>query len=400
MSQRKETSRYRPTKYENVDKDTRSGIFYFRGTVNGRFVDKSLKTTSIDIAKDRANAIIAAVVKGELDARNIEIRTFDEAFDLVLKIQKPKAEKTYISAKLQIDKHLRPWFQMHCPRLSEFEKDHENKWAEYRLDQQLLDPTRKLEHDRRHLLMALKRAENKNWIKKRFRKKDFDLKEATDPIGQCIEPDVLSGILNGLRPIKELKLEGRAKSMNDCKARLYLQASIAVTMGMRKKEIMHLQKDEIDRKKREINLDPHRLKIRRPRKVPIPITDEVYPLLMAAYEAAPGPYIFPKWRTNVTGQPLVPGEPQDDNRYYWEWIKEQLNIEVRWHDLRHTAITNMIASGLPETFVCKVTGATRETIERVYAHLNQDVKAQFRRVSTSWNFRGTGEKSETVREKP
>lgn len=129
-------------------------------------------------------------------------------------------------------------------------------------------------------------------------------------------------------------------------SKIYLQVKMTVTMGMRISEILHLHKDEVDLVDREINLDPHRLKIRKQRQVPIPIAVDIFPLLKEAYEKAPGPYIFSAIYTNKPGRPIDPNKPQDDNRYYWDKVREETGIDLRFHDLRHTCITNAFADGM------------------------------------------------------
>lgn len=351
-------SRYESTQYEYIFRDKNSGKLYFRGTVFGKFIDRSLKTDKITLAKSRSD-----LIRREPDQIRIIKHTFDESFDLVLKIQSPKAENTYQMARRQIDLHLRPWFTLHCPYLHEFERDYEEKWAEYITFQRNKDPDRQLKHDRRHLVMTLLRAYNKKWVKREFASKDLPLLEATEPIGKHIEDDDIKHLLEFL------------KSHED----IYLQVLIAVTMGMRISEILHLRKEEVNLIKREIDLDPKRLKIRRPREIPIPISNVVYPLLKAAYDASLGEFIFPAWYGGQHGYSDY-SKPQNDNSYWWDIAREKLNLDIRFHDLRHTAITNALAAGLPSITAQKIFGATEKTIRRIYDHMKKDIKTHFQSI--------------------
>lgn len=378
--------RFKDTSLDGVKQDTRSGVYYFRDTVNlpdgsSVFVDKSLKTKSITQAKDEANRIRAKLIRGEAKKEELTSsrHSFGEAFDLVRKIQGPKAKNTDAQARDVIEPHLRPWFTEHCAYLDTFERDYEEKWAEYciaqadRSEQKNLDrefrgleriSPRKLGHDRRYLVMALKRAHTKGWIKKLFTKHDFPLLEASDPVGKYIEDEDVKKILQGLKR----------------HPKTYLQVLIAVTMGMRISEILHLRKEEVDLKTREIVLDPRRIKTRRPRKVPIPIANVVYPLLKQAIADAPGPYIFPAMDMSLgpRNPQVIPNQPQDDNRYHWDRVREETEIELRFHDLRHTAMTNALDRGMPPLTATKIFGATIEVINRIYDHLKKDRKEQFR----------------------
>lgn len=375
---RKETSRYEPTGHEGIERDRRSGIYYMRDTVyidadRQERVDRSLKTKQIGIAIERVKAIRARIIRGEV-AQTGGRQGFDDGFDLVIKMQSTKGKKTLEQAETQI-KHLRPWFKEHCPyfgnfrkdgsqKLWNFERDYEEVWAEYKLAQAVKTPGRKLEHDRRYLIMTLKRAHRKGWVTKDFEKKDFELNEISDPIGQYLTDKSVREILAAAKP----------------HPKLHLQILVAVTMGMRLTEILHLQKEEIDWGKKEIVLDPHRLKTRRPREVPIPIPPDVSPLLREFYDAAPGPYLFPAEFHNFEGRRVEPNQPQDDNRYHWDAVREATGIDARFHDLRHTAITNMVKAGFPDTGIRKICGVSEATMRRIYAHVESELKERFRKL--------------------
>lgn len=347
---------------------------------NSIFVDKSLKTTSISTARERANDIRMKLIRGEVKRETLAKKrhTFDELFDIVMTIQNAKGGKTYVSAKTHIgekgnDKcpgHLRPWFNKNCQHLDYFVTHYETVWAQYRLHRDQVTPGRKLRHDRQHLVTALQRATNMGWIPRLFSRKDFFLNEAKTPIGKYIEDHDVKRIL--------VRLEKHPKD--------YLQFLIAVSIGMRRREILALSLDEVDLENRELNLDPNRLKTRRARGVPVPIPDDVYPLLKERVEMAKankGKYIFPKWFTNEAGRPLDWMDHQEDNRYHWDLIREETGLEIRWHDTRHTAIANMLLAGIPETTVTKVVGATPETVRRIYDKVSKKIK-----IEISSLFRG------------
>lgn len=284
--------------------------------------------------------------------------TFSEAFELLLKVQSPKAKNTYAQTA-NIVAHLKPWFDRKAPYLDDFENSFEECWAEYRADQALgpclrSGRPRRLAHDRRYLVMALKRAQKKNWIKKSFSKTDFALNEAHEPIGKYVDDICVIKLLKAL----------------DRHPKTQLQVMMALTMGMRLSEILKLRKDELNLERREITLDPNRLKTRRPRKVAIPIANTVYAPLVSQYDLTASSFVFPMERD--------PNRAQSDNRHWWTLARKDAGVKCRFHDLRHTAITNAIAAGIPAEWVTQVFGATPQVISRVYAHLREDDKEQFR----------------------
>lgn len=378
--------RFENTSVDGVKRDTRSGVFYFRDTVNvnassSAFIDRSLKTKSLSRAKELATEIRNQLIRGEIKAQEAAggRHTFDQTFDLLMKIQRAggKAKATGDQAGSSI-KHLRPWFTSEHPYLDEFEKNFEEIWAEYctaqaekaekvnrdrEFDGKPPKPPRKLGHDRRYLVMALKRAHVKGWVTRLFTKKDFPLLEASETIGKYVEDADVKNLLK--------ELEASPKT--------HLQALMAVTMGMRISEILHIRVEEVDLKSRQINLDPRRTKTRKPRKVPIPISNAVYDRLKERVKYAPGPYVFPAVdMTNPISPKVIPHKPQDDNRYHWDRARELSGVDCRFHDLRHTAITNALDAGMPPLSACKIFGATMQVIERIYDHLKKDRSEQFR----------------------
>lgn len=287
----------------------------------------------------------------------VQRRTFAEAFDLLLKVQAPKSKNTYAQACCVVA-HLKPWFAENAPYLDQFETDFEEVWAAYRSycaeKVTRKGRPRKLGHDRRYLVMALKRAQAKGWISKSFTKKDFSLNEVHEEIGRALSDDEVTRLL------KALEIHPRTR----------LQAQIALTMGMRFSEILKLRVDEVDLEKRVLNLDASRLKTRRPRKVPIPISNSVLDELARTVREARGKFVFPMDRN--------PDEAQSDNRHWWTMARRASGVQCRFHDLRHTWATNMIALGKPLDHISKVGGFTLQVLTKIYSHMRDDALDQFR----------------------
>jgi integrase len=429
---RKQTSRYEPSGDEGIERDKRSGVLYIRDTIHispaeSRFVERSLKTKSIVAARAAAAEIRNRMIRGEVEEE--ERRTFGEAFDAVVKIQSTKKGGTPGQAIDIVDGHLRPWFAENCAHLTgklkrykgSFEKHYEDVWADYKIEasfrkvpahlrerleraSRLQDPAaiakaelrieewrgenaepRKLEHDRRYLVMALKRARIRGWIQKEFSKKDFGLEDVSESIGQYVEDEAVQALLEAARPYPKL----------------HLQVRCALLLGMRISEVLHLAKAEVNLKAREIDLNPKRVKTRRRREVPIPIPDELLPDLERVYKAASGPYLFPAEHHTFEGRRVDPMKPQDDNSFHWNKVRlaaarararaerpgitdQELEVveamTCRFHDLRHTAITNMVKAGLPETAIRKFCGVHETTMRRIYAHIERELKDRFRNL--------------------
>lgn len=282
------------------------------------------------------------------------MKTFDDAFTLLEVIQSSKAANT-LAQSMSCIAHLRPWFAVHCPSLEVFETSYEETWSAYKAFQNeqcvsLGKKPRMLGHERRTLVMTLKRAQKKGWINKAFSKVDFQLMEFSEPVGKHVDEASIQKLSDYLKTHSE---------------KTYLQFLMALTMGMRISEVLHIRKEEIDLTQREINLDPKRLKTRRARRVPIPITSIVFPLLEARHKVAGGVFIFPAEKRGK----LILGQPQQDNSYWWTKARSETGVDCRFHDLRHTCLSNALANGMPPLTASKIFGCTQAVLERVYDHI-------------------------------
>lgn len=288
-----------------------------------------------------------------------ERKTFSDAFTLLLKIQSSQAKNTLAQTKCVLA-HLQPWFAENAPYLDDFEKDYEETWAMYRAacagKITRKGKPRRLAHDRRYLVTALKRAHNKGWTKRAFTKKDFLLNEVHEPIGRALSDDEVRRLLQALSDQPKTKT----------------QVLMALTMGMRLGEILKLRVDEVDVGKRVLNLDAARIKTRRPRRVPIPISNQVLEDLLARVNAAQGKFVFPMDRN--------PNEAQSDNRHWWSMARRDSGVNCRFHDLRHTWATNMVARGTPQDYIVKVGGFHPDIMSRVYSHMQEDSMEEFRKA--------------------
>lgn len=139
---------------------------------------------------------------------------------------------------------------------------------------------------------------------------------------------------------------------------------LAQYMCMRSSEITQLHKKRIDKTARMIRLRRVDTKTGHPRAVPI--HDEVWPLLLEQLEASSdSPFLFPNRVDH--------NRPMDPTGFKkpWNEIRESGGIDGRFHDLKHTWITNAIRSGMNIAVVAKIAGTSIKVIERTYLHLTE-----------------------------
>ena len=58
----------------------------------------------------------------------------------------------------------------------------------------------------------------------------------------------------------------------------------------------------------------------------------------------------------------------------WENVREKAGIKARFHDLRHTAITNLCESGASEETIMAIAGHVSRKMLSHYAHIRTETK--------------------------
>jgi len=110
----------------------------------------------------------------------------------------------------------------------------------------------------------------------------------------------------------------------------------------------------------------------------IPINSELRAILQdyrAWYESTIGPvipgcYVFP----SCENRKWDPTRPIGSFKTAWKTVRARANVKARYHDLRHTAITNLCESEASEEAIMAIAGhVSREMLSR-YAHIRTEAK--------------------------
>ena len=153
--------------------------------------------------------------------------------------------------------------------------------------------------------------------------------------------------------------------------------------GWRKGEILNLRWDAVDRTAKEIRLRGSETKNGRPRV--IPFMDELGDVIERRWQARQvtrpdgtsvlSEFVFHHWRR---GAP----RPFRDIDKSWAAATTAAKLEGRlFHDLRRTAVRNMIRAGVPETVAMQISGhRTRSMFDRYNITSLDDVRAALERV--------------------
>jgi integrase len=154
---------------------------------------------------------------------------------------------------------------------------------------------------------------------------------------------------------------------------LWLRAILAVayTFGFRRGELLKLRVRQVDLLAGTIHLDPGSTKNDEGRAVKM--THEVWELLaQCVRDKAPDDYVF----TRSINEPVL------DFRSAWASLTSQAGLPgLLFHDLRRSAVRNMVRRGVPETVAMKISGhKTRSVFDRYDVTSGADLEQAAARI--------------------
>ena len=162
----------------------------------------------------------------------------------------------------------------------------------------------------------------------------------------------------------------------------YHAATLALNTTMRGGEIKGLQWADVDLLDRLIVVQ--RSKTSAGQRT-IPLNDDAFCALMAMRDratvlvdddvAATGPdcYVF----FSCENGNLVPTQPQKSWRTSWRRLTKEAGLAgLRFHDLRHAAITTLAEAGLPDQTIMGLAGHVSQRMLAHYSHIRMNAKRE------------------------
>lgn len=140
---------------------------------------------------------------------------------------------------------------------------------------------------------------------------------------------------------------------------LHLVVLLALTSGARLSEITHLKWSQIDHKQRVAWLTPEGTKTAEPRAMPL--VPEVLALLKARTRKLRVDLVF--------ASPTKRNQPRN-MRQAWDVARKRAELpDFRFHDLRHSAATELLRAGVDSRVVAAVLGHKTLAMVKRYAHV-------------------------------
>ncbi|MGO9208530.1 MAG: tyrosine-type recombinase/integrase [Terriglobales bacterium] len=87
-------------------------------------------------------------------------------------------------------------------------------------------------------------------------------------------------------------------------------------------------------------------------------------------ECKPEWYVFPAGR----GQPDDPTRPVTSLRTAWTKVRDKAKVVGRWHDNRHTLVTELAESGVGDEVIMSIAGHVSRAMLSRYSHVRMEAK--------------------------
>lgn len=328
----------RPRGTGSIFRQKDSQLWWLKYYIGGRAVRESSGTANRRLAEDKLKIKVAGALAGESGALRNRTR-LPELQEAMLRDYRLNAHKSLESTERRWTKHLAPFFgdirviDLTAERIDQY------------VDQRKVGGASNATINRE--LAALKRA-----LKIGFRNRKV---QYVPPMPRLTEAAPRRGFVE----------QKQYQSLCEHCPELWLRALLAVgyTFGFRKGELLSMRVRQIDLLGRSITLDPGTTKNDEGRTVRM--TQEVYALLKeCARGKSPDDFIFS--REN--------GEPVRNFRGLWyalcvkaglgQWNKEKW-AGLIFHDLRRSAVRNMVRRGVSERVAMAISGhKTRSIFDR------------------------------------
>ena len=172
---------------------------------------------------------------------------------------------------------------------------------------------------------------------------------------------------------KKRMLEEAAKARSP---HIYLALTLALNAGMRDAEIKSLSWAQINFQKRFLAVG--RAKTEGGEGRTIPLNSELFAVLTDYVEwykhkfgaTEPEWYVFPFGKP----QPTDPTRHVTSLKTVWNNVRTKAKVKGRWHDNRHTLITELAESGAGDQTIMDIAGHVSKQMLKHYSHIRMEAK--------------------------
>lgn len=161
---------------------------------------------------------------------------------------------------------------------------------------------------------------------------------------------------------------------------------LAINTGLRRSELLGLRWQQIDFVNRIIRVGESKTRAGRHREVPLNSRARlaIQALAEEFLDRADDHFVFPSEHVGASGDNFdasitgtKPYTAVGTLKTAWKTAKKVAGVELRWHDLRHTAVTRLLESGQNLPMVASIMGWSASTTVRMaqrYGHISTDAR--------------------------
>jgi integrase len=157
---------------------------------------------------------------------------------------------------------------------------------------------------------------------------------------------------------------------------IYAALTLALNAGMRDAEIRNLTWAQVDLEKRFLAVGKSKTEAGEGRT--IPLNSALLPVLLdhARWytrrfgESKPDWYLFPFGKSKY----LDPTRPMTTLKTVWQNIKLDAGVTGRWHDTRHTLVTELAESGAGDQAIMDIARHVSRQMLARYSHIRMEAK--------------------------
>lgn len=328
-----------------------TGVYYVRKTFKRYRIPElfeSLGVTTIGKAKGLADERVKAHLdrwlgeKRTIDAHRFGATTIGRVIDQILAVYTPTVRKrTQTQHRLYLGELKKEWGQVDISRLTL------ETWTQWLFDFKKRKDRCTFNDYRKHMNIVLHYAHENHLLSRSLSLPNPDPKGKTR-----------------WRVLTQNEVNALFLAMNDDTRDQFL---LAYQNYMRLREGLHLEWDRVNLETGEITLRPEDVKTgsQTGKGRSFYASPDARNRLVARFKRMghTSAYVFPS--------PRNPRKPVSQNITAWTTAKKKAGIKgpVRWHDLRHTAITHALLTHKVDPIeVSEFAGVSIPTIQRVYLH--------------------------------
>jgi integrase len=196
---------------------------------------------------------------------------------------------------------------------------------------------------------------------------------------KALKLKVSTNVARAYSPVEKDQMLALAKASSARKSgspAIYPALVLALNAGMRDAEIRNLTWAQLDLEKRFLTVGHSKTEAGEGRT--IPLNSSLLPALLEHARwytrrfgmTRPEWYLFPFGRSKH----LDPARPMTTLKTVWCNIKTKAGIVGRWHDTRHTLVTELAESGAGDQTIMDIAGHVSRQMLARYSHIRMDAK--------------------------